>query len=107
MNDDQLHLLLRDSPAQISVPVSFTRDVWSRIEAEEDTSLGMALSRAWRALLGSLARPAPAFALVVVCMVLGGGFGWMTHRSEFQTRGEFAYVESINPFLRLNPEVGR
>lgn len=107
MNDDQLHRLLRDSPAQISLPSSFTREVWSRIEAEEANSLGAEFSRAWAALLGLLARPAPAFALVAVCMVLGGGFGWMTHRSEFQTRGELAYVESINPFLRMNPEVGR
>jgi hypothetical protein len=107
MNDDQLHRLLRDSPSQISLPASFARGVWSRIEAEEANSPGAALSRAWTALLGAVARPAPAFALVAVCMFVGGILGWMTHDAEFRARGEVAYVESINPFLRINPEGGR
>jgi hypothetical protein len=107
MNDDQLHRLLRDSPAQLPLPGSFTREVWTRIEAEETTSVLAALPQACNALLGSLSRPVPAFATIAACMLLGGGFGWMMHREASDTRGELAYAESINPFLRTEREVSR
>ncbi|MCB1279408.1 hypothetical protein [Prosthecobacter sp.] len=107
MNDDQLHRLLRDSPARITLPGSFTREVWARIEAEENPSVLAALSQAWTALLGALSRPAPAFATIAVCMLLGGGFGWMTHQGSPDARGELAYAESINPLLRTGREVSR
>lgn len=102
MNDDQLHQLLRESHAPISLPGSFTRDVWARIEAEESPSLRTALMQAWHAWLGTLARPAPALATIAVCMLLGGGFGWIKHAETFRTQGELAYVESINPFLQMD-----
>lgn len=105
MNDDQLHQLLRESPATISVPPSFTREVWARIEAEERASLGTALSQLWQAWLGTLARPVPAFATIAICMLLGGGFGWIKQSDAFPARGELAYVESINPFLRMTHAV--
>lgn len=105
MNDDQLHQFLRESPAPISLPDSFTREVWARIEAEEGTSLSMALSRAWHAWLSALARPAPAFVTIAVCMLLGGSFGWVQHRETFQVQGELAYVESINPMVQMEHEV--
>jgi len=103
MNDDQLHQLLRESPASITLPTSFTREVWARIEAGEAKapSLRKALSQAWRAWLGALARPVPAFATIALCMLLGGGFGWLHHRETFHVRGELAYVESINPLLKM------
>ena len=105
MNDDQLHQLLRESPAPVSLPPSFNREVWARIEAEEATSLRTALSQLWQAWLGALARPAPALATIAVCMLLGGGFGWIQHREAFRTQGELAYVQSINPFLKMEHEV--
>ncbi len=105
MNDDQLHQLLRESPAPVSLPASFTREVWARIEAEEATSPRTALSQVWQAWLGALARPVPAFATIAVCMLLGGGFGWVQHREAFRTQGELAYVQSINPFLKMEHEV--
>jgi len=107
MNDDQLHQLLRESSAPISLPGSFTREVWARIEVAESTSLFTALSQSWHAWLGTLARPAPAVATIAVCMLLGGGFGWIRHREAFHVQGELAYVDSINPFVQMQHEVSQ
>lgn len=107
MNDAQLHRLLRESPAQIPLPASFTREVWSRIEVEGGSTPGMSLSQAWGALLGMLSRPAPAFATIAVCMLLGGGFGLLTSANLNEQRGALAYAESINPLMRPGREVPR
>ncbi|MCX6848914.1 MAG: hypothetical protein NTY98_08330 [Verrucomicrobia bacterium] len=105
MNDDQLHQLLRESPAPVSLPSSFTREVWARIEAAEATSLRTALAQLWQALLGTLARPVPAFATIAICMLLGGGFGLIQQQDSLPVKGELAYVESINPFLQMDHAV--
>jgi hypothetical protein len=105
MNDDQLHQLLRESPAPLSLPRSFTREVWARIEATEPPSLRSSLSQAWQAWLATLARPVPAFATIAACMVLGGAFGLIQHRESFGVQSELAYVESINPFAQMERHV--
>ena len=105
MNDDQLHQLLRASPARVSLPGSFTREVWARIESAEAPSLGSALAQVWRSWIATLARPAPAFATVALCMLLGGGFGWASQRGDSGDEGELAYAASINPFLQMKHEV--
>lgn len=105
MNDDQLHQLLRASPARTSLPGSFNREVWARIEAADAPSLRSALTQVWRSWLATLARPAPAFATVALCMLLGGGFGWIQQRGGSGTSGELAYAASINPFMQMEREV--
>lgn len=101
MNDDQLHQLLRASPARASLPSSFNREVWARIESEESPSLISALSQLWQASLGMLSRPVAAFAVVTFCMLLGGGFGWASQRDASNARSELAYAASINPFMQM------
>ena len=90
MNDAQLHQLLREYPAPVSLPASFNREVWTRIEAVDATSVRAALLQLGHALLSPLSRPAPALAFVAVCMLLGGGFGWIQHRKAFHTQGALA-----------------
>lgn len=105
MNDDQLHQLLRGCPARISLPNSFNRKVWARIESSEPPSLSSAVAQVWRSWITTLARPAPAFATVALCMLLGGGFGWMSQNATSGDTSELAYVASINPFMRTKHEV--
>lgn len=107
MNDDQLHQLLRAAPARASLPSSFNREVWARIESEESPSLSGALSQLWQACLGMLSRPLAAFAVVAFCMLLGGGFGWASQRSASSAGSELAYAASINPFLQVKNEVAQ
>lgn len=107
MNDAQLHRLLRDSPAQISLPGSFTREVWSRIETAAASPLRASLFQTWYIMLRSLSQPAPALATIALCMLIGGGLSWVKYASEARTRGELAYTESINPFLRSDREVSQ
>ncbi|WP_395737100.1 hypothetical protein [Prosthecobacter sp.] len=105
MNDEQLHQHLRENPASISLPETFSREVWTRIEAAEDASAHAGFSQLWKAWLGALARPVPALATVAACMLLGGGVGWVKQRGESRVRGEIAYAQSINPFFRTADRV--
>ncbi len=105
MNDDQLHQLMRASPARVSLPSSFNREVWARIESSEPPSLSSAVAQVWRSWITTLSRPAPAFATVALCMLLGGGFGWMSQNGTSGDTGELAYVTSINPFMQMKHEV--
>ncbi len=105
MNDDQLHQLLRQHPAKVSVPRAFEREVWSRIEAEQAHSLPTLFSELITRLLATLARPAPAFATVLLFASAGLGLGWAQHRSEIVERSALAYQQAVNPLLRHTMEV--
>lgn len=79
MNDDQLHQVLRRTPARVSVPDSFGREVWARIEAESSLTVAAWLRRLGDAFFGWLARPVPAFATVALFLVLGAVLGMQSH----------------------------
>lgn len=95
MNDDELHQLLRSTPAPVRFPGSFRQEVWSRIEAEEDASLAGRWRRVSETVFGWLARPLPASATCVVMIALGAMVAMGSNDDGAQTR--LAYVRSISP----------
>jgi len=103
MNDDQLHHLLRQTPAQVKLPASFMREVWARIEAEASFTFRNCLSRLTQSLFAALARPVPASLTIAAFIALGawlGGWG----QAEQAEGGEMVYVESIHPLLQRSME---
>lgn len=99
MNDDQLHHLLRKTPAQVKLPASFCREVWARIEAEASLTFRACISRLAQSLFALLARPLPASLTIASFIAMGallGGWGQM----ENAEAAEMAYVESIHPLLQ-------
>lgn len=100
MNDDELHQLLRQHPAQISVPRDFQREVWARIEGEQTRSVPALLGELVHRLLASLARPAPALATLLLFASAGLGLGWVQHEHETKDDTALAYQQMVNPLLR-------
>ncbi|MDZ4405548.1 MAG: hypothetical protein U1A53_23000 [Prosthecobacter sp.] len=99
MNDDELHRVLRQTPAQIKLPDSFGREVWSRIEVEASLTFRACISRLAQSLFATLARPLPAALTIAASIALGallGGWGQV----ENAEAAEMAYVESIHPLLQ-------
>jgi|GEM_PF-623789 len=103
MNDDQLHHLLRRTPAQVKIPASFGREVWARIKAEASLTFRTCLSRLTQPLFALLARPLPAGLTIAAFIALGawlGGWG----QAENAEAAEMAYVESIHPLMQSSME---
>lgn len=103
MNDDQLHHLLRQTPAQVKLPASFMREVWARIDAEASFTFLNCLSRLTQSLFAALARPVPASLTIAAFIAFGawlGGWG----QAEQAEGGEMVYVESIHPLLQRSME---
>lgn len=107
MNDEELHRLLRQHPAKLTLPTAFEREVWSRIEADEERSMTSLLADLVRRLLTSLARPAVAFATIMLFGAVGAGTGVVMLRQPDTTQGELAYLETVNPLVRAHSEVER
>lgn len=105
MNDEELHRLLRQHPAKLTLPTAFEREVWSRIEADEEHSMTSLLAELVRRLLTSLARPAVAFATIALFGATGAGTGVVMLKSAEHESGELAYLETVNPLMRAHPEV--
>lgn len=100
MNDDELHQLLRQHPARISVPRDFQRDVWAHIESDQAHSVPALLGELVQRLLASLARPAPALATLLLFASAGLGLGWVQHERETKNDAALAYQQAVNPLLR-------
>jgi hexokinase len=105
MNDEELHRLLRQHPAKLTLPTAFEREVWSRIEADEERSMTSLLAELARRLLTSLARPAVALAIIALFGAAGAGMGVVMIKTAERKSGELAYLETINPLVRAHPEV--
>jgi hypothetical protein len=103
MNDDQLHRVLRQTPAQIKLPTLFGRSVWARIEAEASFTFSACLHRLSESLFATLARPLPASLTIAASIALGawlGGWG-QAEKEEAAQRG---YIASIHPLMKSSEE---
>lgn len=105
MNDEELHRLLRQHPAKLSLPTAFEREVWSRIEAHDQGSITSLLAELVRRMLTSLGRPAVAFATIALFGAAGAGTGVMVLKKAESEWGELAYLETVNPLVRAHSEV--
>ena len=97
MNDDELHLLIRKSQPKLEGPASFGRDVWARIAVAEQQSWAAQWQQFSQSLLLWVAKPAPAFAVVTMMLIIGAGLGNLTAPSLSTAALRSAYVASINP----------
>lgn len=103
MNDDELHRLLRQTPAQLNLPPSFEREVWARIEAEASFTFSNCISRLAQTLFAALARPLPASLTIAALIALGAWLGGLG-QAEQPEGDEMVYVESIHPLLQSSME---
>lgn len=100
MTDEQIHRLLRETPADVRLPDGFGREVWARIEAAEVPGLGACMRRWWDELFAGLERPLVAAVTIALFLMLGTVLGgWHAARSH-AVGGELAYLESISPLLQ-------
>jgi hypothetical protein len=104
MNDEVLHRLLRQHPAKISLPAAYDREVWSRIESDEQRSLKSLLNDLATRLFATLGRPAVAFATIALFGAVGAGAGVVMFKQRERSAGELAYLETINPLARKHSE---
>jgi len=105
MNDDELHQLLRQHPARLSLPSAFEREVWSRIEADEGRSMFSLLGEFFQRLLTSLGRPAVAFATIAIFGTTGAGMSVVMLKMDSTKRGGLSYLETVNPLVRAHSGV--
>lgn len=93
MNDDELDSLIRQTQPKPEFSASFQREVWARIAVDEQQSW----AARWQRLFQWIARPAPAFATVLLMLGLGVGLGSL-NTSDRSVVMRAAYADSINPF---------
>jgi hypothetical protein len=100
MNDDELHQLLRQHPAKMSVPRDFQRDVWGRIESDQKRTVSALLGELLQRMLATLARPQFALATLVLFASAGLGLGLIQHEREVKSGSALVYQQAVNPLLR-------
>ena len=97
MNDDELHRILCRATARNSLPDTFNREVWHRIEAEESISLGACIRQLCQRFFTLLTRPCPGGAAILASMALGAWLG--VQAAEPPLDGASAYIRSIDPLM--------
>jgi len=99
MNDSELDDLLRQSQSTPEFSSSFQREIWARIAVAEQASWFSRWARWSDSLYGNIARPAPAFATVMVMLLLGAGLGRIPSDERGQDASRETYLASINPLV--------
>jgi hypothetical protein len=94
MTDDELSQKLRAARPSLAFPADFQREIWGRIEASELGTSDPLFTR----LMGWLAQPVPAFALLVFMGGMGCLLGLISQRSGSVALAEQGYVKSVSPF---------
>lgn len=97
MNDDDLHLLIRQTQPKPEFPASFQREVWARIAVAEQRSWSTQWRQWSESLFRWIAQPAPAAGVITAMLALGVSFGSLTSPDEKPAELRAAYLASINP----------
>ncbi len=97
MNDADRDSLIRQTHPKPQFAASFQREVWARVTIAEEQSWSAQWRRWTQNLFLSLARPAPALAVVAAMLVLGAGLGSLTAPDRSSSGQRSAYLTSINP----------
>jgi len=93
MNDSEIDDLLRSANQQISLPSSFRRQVWNRIESSEMDSL----RAVWiNKIFTMLTRPVGAAATITLAAMLGL---WLGSTGLDTTDAELNYAKTVSPFV--------
>lgn len=100
MKDNELDQLLKASVAPVTVPATFQREVWARIEAEESMTFGFHLKRMLMGFLDLFAVPKVAFATSSALILAGAFLGIESARND--QPGELHYIQSISPFAQTD-----
>lgn len=113
MKDPELDDLLREWKTDSSVPPSFQRQIWHRIEAAESASFKARFGSWWSAFAAMMMRPrlAASAALLVACLGAGIGYSHAEHllsaNSVRARGGAELYWRSINPLETSRAPAGR
>src|SRR5262245_43202587 len=101
-NDTKLERVLQEWRVTSPLPPRFTEQVWKRIERAEIPSISVIDAlRTWFAL--TFARPAFAFAYVLVLITAGVAFGLVQANQQtarWDRQLETGYVRSVDPYQR-------
>ncbi len=100
MNDSELDLLLMAAGTPAQPATGFKHDVWSRIEAAEESAANHGFARSLERFLGIFALPSVAVATCAATVIAGAWFGLKS--AGHHPASEIGYVQSISPFVQTN-----
>lgn len=99
MNDNELHVLIKQAHPRLVIPHSFQREVWMRIAIAEQQSWSAQWRQRLRHLFSWIAQPLPATVMVTTMLVTGAGLGNLTAPRDASDAQRSAYIASINPMI--------